>query len=72
VALIVPDLALAAAYPTSAALTVALQADVDRANERLARVEQIKRFAVLSTEWLPDSDELTATMKLKRREIEKK
>jgi long-chain acyl-CoA synthetase len=72
VALIVPDLALAAAYPTSAALTAALQADVDRANERLARVEQIKRFAVLSTEWLPDSDELTATMKLKRREIEKK
>jgi long-chain acyl-CoA synthetase len=72
VALILPDLALAAAYPTSAALTAELQADVDRANARLARVEQIKRFAVLSTEWQPDSDELTATMKLKRREIEKK
>jgi long-subunit acyl-CoA synthetase (AMP-forming) len=42
---------------------------VRRANSRLSRVEQIKRHAVLSTEWLPDSDELTPTMKLKRRAI---
>ena len=35
------------------------QAGVDRANARLAPVEQIKRFAILAEDWLPDSDELT-------------
>jgi long-subunit acyl-CoA synthetase (AMP-forming) len=38
----------------------------------LARVEQIKRFAIITDEWLPDSDELTPTMKLKRRPIAQK
>jgi len=33
---------------------------------RWRRVEQIKRFAILAEDWLPDSDELTPTMKLKR------
>jgi long-subunit acyl-CoA synthetase (AMP-forming) len=32
-------------------------------------VEQIKRFRLLSDEWLPGGDELTPTMKLKRRPI---
>jgi long-chain acyl-CoA synthetase len=35
----------------------------------LSRVEQIKRHAVLDVDWLPDGDELTATMKLKRKPI---
>ena len=42
------------------------------ANEQLARVEQIKRFEVLSTEWEPGGDELTPTMKLKRKPIHQK
>jgi long-subunit acyl-CoA synthetase (AMP-forming) len=42
---------------------------VKRANERLARVEQIKRFRVIADEWEPGSDELTPTHKLKRRQI---
>jgi long-subunit acyl-CoA synthetase (AMP-forming) len=42
---------------------------VDRANARLSRVEQIKRFAVLARDWPPDSEELTPTMKLKRKPI---
>lgn len=42
---------------------------VTRANTRLARVEQIKRFAVLGDEWLPGGDELTPTSKLKRKPI---
>jgi long-chain acyl-CoA synthetase len=42
---------------------------IARANERLARVEQIKRFELLSGEWLPGGDELTPTMKLKRLSI---
>ena len=42
---------------------------VARANERLARVEQIKRFAVLDEEWEAGGDELTPTQKVKRRPI---
>src|SRR5215510_15078585 len=29
--------------------------------------ERVKRLSILGTEWLPDSDELTPTSKLKRR-----
>jgi long-subunit acyl-CoA synthetase (AMP-forming) len=36
---------------------------------RLARLEQIKRFALLAGDWIPGGDELTPTMKLKRRAI---
>jgi long-subunit acyl-CoA synthetase (AMP-forming) len=32
-------------------------------------VEQIRRFAVLPVEWQPGGDELTPTLKLKRRPI---
>lgn len=47
----------------------AVQAAVDVANERLSRVEQIKRFTLVRGDWLPGGDELTPTMKLKRRPI---
>jgi long-chain acyl-CoA synthetase len=46
-----------------------LERSVQDANARLSRVEQIKRYAVLSDEWLPGGDELTPTMKLKRKPI---
>ncbi|HEY3186077.1 MAG TPA: AMP-dependent synthetase/ligase [Solirubrobacteraceae bacterium] len=46
--------------------------EVERANAKLARVEQIKRFALLEEEWLPGGAELTPTMKLKRRPIAEK
>jgi long-subunit acyl-CoA synthetase (AMP-forming) len=72
VALIVPDPVAAAGFATNAQLHAEIQAGVDRANARLARVEQIKRFAILTGDWLPDSDELTPTMKLKRRPIAQK
>jgi long-chain acyl-CoA synthetase len=39
------------------------------ASERLSRVERPRRVAVLGEEWLPDSDVLTPTMKLKRRGV---
>ena len=42
------------------------------ANKRFSQVEQIKRFRVLGEEWLPDSEELTPTMKLKRRGVNSK
>jgi len=47
----------------------AVQEGVDRANEHLARVEQIKRFTVISGDWLPGGEELTPTIKLKRKPI---
>jgi long-subunit acyl-CoA synthetase (AMP-forming) len=45
---------------------------VGRANERLSRVEQIKRHRLLGEEWLAGGDELTPTMKLKRKPIAEK
>jgi long-subunit acyl-CoA synthetase (AMP-forming) len=54
------------------AVRAEVQAGVDRANERLSRVEQVKRFAILPSEWLPGGDELTPTMKLKRKPIAEK
>jgi long-chain acyl-CoA synthetase len=46
-----------------------VQRGVDAANEQLGGVEQIKRFKVLPTDWQPGGDELTPTMKLKRKPI---
>jgi long-chain acyl-CoA synthetase len=46
-----------------------VQRGVDSANSQLARVEQIKKFKVLDEEWQPGGDELTPTMKLKRKPI---
>jgi long-subunit acyl-CoA synthetase (AMP-forming) len=47
-------------------------AGVQRANSHLSRVEQIKRFEVLPCDWPPAGDELTPTMKLKRKPIAEK
>jgi len=45
---------------------------VEEANAKLSRVEQIKKFKLLPTEWEPGGDELTPTMKLKRKPIAEK
>ena len=50
----------------------AVQKEVDTANDHMARVEQIKKFKILPTEWEPGGDELTPTMKLKRKPIGEK
>ena len=50
----------------------AVEEGVARANERLARVEQIKKFHIVGGDWLPGGDELTPTMKLKRKPIAEK
>jgi long-subunit acyl-CoA synthetase (AMP-forming) len=44
-------------------------AAVELANSHLSRVEQIKKFKVVREHWLPGSDELTPTMKVKRRNV---
>jgi long-chain acyl-CoA synthetase len=43
-----------------------------QANTHISRVEQFKRFTILPAEWSPESEELTPTMKLKRRVINAK
>ncbi len=60
------SLAELAAQP---AVIEAVQEGIDRANETLARVEQIKRFTIISGDWEPGGDELTPTIKLKRKPI---
>ena len=54
------------------AMRAAVQEGVDAANAKLARVEQIKKFHLVPGDWLPGGDELTPTMKLKRKPIDKK
>jgi long-subunit acyl-CoA synthetase (AMP-forming) len=49
-----------------------VQEGVDAANAKLARVEQIKYFTIVEGDWLPGGDELTPTMKLKRKPIDAK
>jgi long-chain acyl-CoA synthetase len=45
---------------------------VAAANERLARVQQVKRWRLLPVEWTAESEELTPTLKLKRRVVHAK
>jgi long-chain acyl-CoA synthetase len=49
-----------------------IQEAVDEANAKMARVEQIKKFTILPEPWEPGGDELTPTMKLKRKPIDEK
>ncbi len=54
------------------AVQAAVQAAVDKGNAELARVEQVKKFTILPGDWAPGGDELTPTMKLKRKPIAEK
>ena len=45
---------------------------VQDANQRLARVQQVKRWRLLPVEWTAESEELTPTLKLKRRIVHAK
>ncbi len=55
-----------------ASVQALVQAGIDQANAKLARVEQIKKFTILPSPWEPGGDELTPTMKLKRKPIAEK
>jgi long-subunit acyl-CoA synthetase (AMP-forming) len=74
------NVALLVLDPDAAAGRSATDEDVQRevadavaaANERLSRVEQIKKYELLDEEWLPGGEELTPTMKLKRKPIDAK
>ena len=49
-----------------------IQSEIDRVNKKFARVEQIKKFALMQTQLTAEDEELTPTMKLKRSLVEKK
>jgi len=49
-----------------------VQEGIDAGNAKLARVEQIKKFTIVPGDWQPGGDELTPTMKLKRKPIAEK
>jgi long-chain acyl-CoA synthetase len=53
-------------------MRAAVEQGVEAANAKLARVEQIKKFTIVEGDWLPGGDELTPTMKLKRKPIDRK
>jgi long-subunit acyl-CoA synthetase (AMP-forming) len=76
-ALLVLDAEVAAAQglpcdPRDERVRAVVQAGVDKANARLSRPEQIRRYTIVDRDWLPGGDELTPTMKLKRRQIAEK
>ena len=49
-----------------------IQRGVDAVNEQVSNVEGVKKFTILGTDWLPGGDELTPTMKLKRKPVAEK
>jgi long-chain acyl-CoA synthetase len=63
------DIAELAAHPSVRAL---VQAVVDEANARYAKVAQVKKFTILGHDLSPETGELTATLKVKRRVVETK
>ena len=64
--------ASAAAFARSREARDMVKAAVAKGNSKLSRVEQVKRFLIVDTSWDPGGDELTPTMKLKRRPIAQK
>src|SRR3954468_14115397 len=50
----------------------AVQAGLEAANGERRRVEQIKKFPIVEGDWEPGGEELTPTMKLKRKPIDRK
>jgi len=61
-----------AALVRDAAVVARYQRIVDEVNATLAPFETMKRMAVVDAEWSVETDELTPSMKLKRRVVEKK
>lgn len=49
-----------------------IQGELDRVNAKFARVEQIKKFFLLETQLSAEDEELTPTMKLKRKLVQTK
>jgi long-chain acyl-CoA synthetase len=51
----------------AAEITELIQSEVDQVNQKFARVEQVKKFFLLNKKLSPEDEEVTPTMKLKRK-----
>ena len=49
-----------------------IQGEIDKVNTKFARVEQIKKFHLLESQLTAEDEELTPTMKLKRKLVQQK
>ena len=49
-----------------------VQKAVDETNHHVSQVESVRRFTILPTDWTAETEELTPTLKLKRRVISQK
>jgi long-chain acyl-CoA synthetase len=63
------SVAQAAEHPS---VIAEVQRAVDAGNEHLARVEQVKKWRIVPSEWTAESEELTPSLKLKRNVIHAK
>ncbi|OGB33209.1 MAG: fatty-acid--CoA ligase [Burkholderiales bacterium RIFCSPLOWO2_12_FULL_61_40] len=61
-----------ASLTRSAEVQALIQAELERVNKKFARVEQIKKFFLLENQLTAEDEELTPTMKLKRKLVEQK
>ena len=61
-----------ASLTRAAEVQALIQAELERVNKKFARVEQIKKFFLLENQLTAEDEELTPTMKLKRKLVEKK
>jgi long-chain acyl-CoA synthetase len=61
-----------ASLTRAAEVQALIQAELERVNQKFARVEQIKKFFLLENQLTAEDEELTPTMKLKRKLVEQK
>ena len=61
-----------ASLTRSAQVQALIQGEIDRVNKKFARVEQVKKFFLLDTQLTAEDEELTPTMKLKRKFVQQK
>jgi long-chain acyl-CoA synthetase len=63
------DRASVGALHEHADISAAIQQQIDQVNEKLARVEQVKKFTILPRQFGIDTGELTPTLKVKRKAV---
>lgn len=61
-----------ASLTKAAEVQALIQSEIEKINGKFARVEQIKKFWLLETQLSAEDEELTPTMKLKRKLVERK